>query len=73
MPILEESTFNIFTAHRSRAWNGTIGETEIKSAFGGFIEKSQYFTTGSLKNNLNIRIGTGRYEAEKFENSEMIP
>lgn len=72
IPILEESTFNIFTAYRSRAWNGTIGETEIKSAFGGFIEKSQYFTTGSLKNNLNIRIGTGRYEAEKFENSEMI-
>ena len=72
IPIFEESTFNIFTAYRSRAWNGTIGETEIKSAFGGFIEKSQYFTTGSLKNNLNIRIGTGRYEAEKFENSEMI-
>ncbi len=72
IPVLEESTFNIFTAYRSRAWNGTIGETEIKSAFGGFIEKSQHFTTGSLKNNLNIKIGTGRYEAEKFENSEMI-
>ncbi len=72
MPILEESTLNIFTAYRSRAWNGTIGETEIKSALGGFIEKSQYFMTGSLINNLNIRIGTGRYEAEKFENSEMI-
>ncbi|AIQ96439.1 DUF3769 domain-containing protein [Prochlorococcus sp. MIT 0801] len=72
IPILEESTFNMFTAYRSRAWNGTIGETEIKSAFGGFIEKSQYFTTGNLKNNLKIRIGTGRYESEKFENSEMI-
>ncbi|WP_269614743.1 DUF3769 domain-containing protein [Prochlorococcus marinus] len=72
IPILEESTFNIFTAYRSRAWNGTIGETEIKSAFGGFIEKSKYFRAGNLKNNLNIRIGTGRYEAEKFENSEII-
>ncbi len=72
IPILEESTFNIFTAYRSRVWNGTIGETEIKSAFGGFIEKSQYFTTGNLKNNLKIRIGNGRYESEKFENSEMI-
>ena len=72
MPILEDSSVNIFTTYRSRAWNGTIGETEIKSAFGGFIEKSQYFTTGNLKNNLNIRIGTGRYESEKFENSEMI-
>ncbi len=72
IPILEESTFNIFTAYRSRAWNGTIGETEIKSAFGGFIEKTQYFSNGNLKNNLKIRIGTGRYESEKFENSEMI-
>jgi hypothetical protein len=72
IPILEESTFNTFTAYRSRAWNGTIGETEIKSALGGFVEKSQFFTTGNLKNNLKIRIGTGRYESEKFENSEMI-
>ena len=72
IPILEESTFNIFTAYRSRAWNGTIGETEIKSAFGGFVEKSKFFTTGNLKNNLKIRIGTGRYESERFENSEMI-
>ena len=37
MPILEDSSFNIFTTYRYRAWNGTIGETEIKSAFGGFI------------------------------------
>ena len=30
------------------------------------------FKTGEVKNNLNIRIGTAKYEAEKFENSEMI-
>ncbi len=72
MPILEDSSFNIFTTYRSRAWNGTIGETEIKSALGGFIEKTQYFKTGEVKNNLNIRLGTANYEAEKFENSDMI-
>ncbi len=72
MPILDESSFNIFTTYRSRAWNGTLGETEIKSAFGGFIDKTQHFTTGEVKNNLNIRIGTAKYEAEKLENSEMI-
>jgi len=72
MPILEDSSFNIFTTYRSRAWNGTIGETEIKSAFGGFIEKKKYFNTGEVKNNLNIRIGTGKYESEKLENSEML-
>ncbi len=72
MPILEDSSLNIFTTYRSRAWNGTIGETEIKSAFGGFIEKTNFFTTGKVKNNLNIRIGTAKYEAEKFENTDII-
>ncbi len=72
MPIIDDSSFNLFTTYRSRAWNGTIGETEIKSAFGGYVEKTKYFKTGEVKNNLNIRIGTARYEAEKFENSDMI-
>ncbi len=72
LPILQDSTFNIFTTYRSRAWNGTIGETEIKSAYGGFIEKTKYFETGDLKNSLNIRIGTAKYEAEKLEKSQMI-
>ena len=39
MPILNEVDLNIFTAYRFRAWNGTIGETEIKSAYGGFLNK----------------------------------
>ncbi len=72
MPILEDSSFNIFTTYRSRAWNGTIGETEIKSALGAFIEKNHYFTSGAVKNNLNIRIGTAKYEAEKLKNNSMI-
>ena len=71
-PIIEDSSFNIFTTYRSRAWNGTIGETEIKSAFGGFIEKTQSFTTGAVKNNLNMRIGTAKYQAEKSQNSDLI-
>ncbi len=72
IPVIEDSSFNIFTTYRARAWNGTIGETEIKSAFGGFIQKKHYFTTGEVRNSLNIRLGTANYEAEKLENSEMI-
>ena len=72
MPILEDSSFNVFSSYRSRAWNGTIGETEIKSAFGGFIENAKYFKTGEVKNNFNIRLGTSRYEAEKFDSTDII-
>ncbi len=72
MPIIDNSSFNIFTRYRSRAWNGTIGETEIKSAYGGFLEKTYPFEVAEVKNNLNIRLGTGKYEAEQLENTEII-
>ena len=72
MPILNDLSFNIFTTYRSRAWNGTIGETEIKTAYGGFIEKSKIFKAGEVINNLNIRIGTAKYKAEKLNNRDMI-
>ena len=72
MPILDDSSFNIFTTYRSRAWNGTIGETEIKSAYGGFIEKNKSFKSGKVRNILNLRLGTAKYEAEKLRSTETI-
>ncbi len=72
MPIIDYSSFNIFTTYRSRAWNGTIGETEIKSGYGGFLEKTYSFEAGETKNNLNIRLGTAKYEAEKLTNNKII-
>ena len=72
IPILNDSSFNIFTTYRSRAWNGTIGETEIKSAYGGFIEKIASFESGQIKNNLNLRLGTAKYQAEKLSSTENI-
>ena len=72
LPILDVSSFNFFTTYRSRAWNGTLGETEIKSAYGGFLEKTHAFEVGQVKNNLNIRFGMGKYEAEKLKNAEFI-
>jgi len=72
IPILDDSIFNIFTTYRSKAWNGTLGDTEIKSAYGGFIEKKNSFKSGEVKNNLNLRFGTAKYEAEKVKSTEMI-
>jgi len=72
LPMIDDSNFNIFTTYRSRAWNGTIGETEIRSAYGGFIDKTNYFQSGEVKNNFNIRLGIARYEAEKLKSTDMI-
>ncbi len=70
MPILDESSFNVFTTYRSRAWNGTIGETEIKTAYGGFFDKTYSFEAAKGKQNLNIRFGTAKYEAEELKNTK---
>ncbi len=72
MPIIDDSKLNIFATYRSRAWNGTIGETEIKSAFGGFVDKTQLFESGKIKNNLSLRFGTAKYEAEKLSSNKII-
>ncbi len=72
IPILDDSSFNIFTNYRSRVWNGTIGETEIKSAYGVFIEKSKSFQSGEFSNKLNIQYGAAKYEAEKLRSTENI-
>ena len=72
IPVLNDSSFNIFTTYRSRAWNGTLGETEIKSAYGGFIEKIKSFKVGEVKNKFKLRFGRAKYEAEKLSKSEMI-
>ncbi len=72
IPILDDSSFNIFTTYRSRAWNGTMGQTEIKSAYGGFIEKTHSFQSGNIKNDLNLRFGTAKYKAEKLRINDII-
>ena len=72
IPILDDSSFNVFTTYRSRAWNGTIGETEIKSAYGGFVQKTYSFEALEGQQNLNIRFGTAKYEAEKLKNTKLI-
>ena len=72
IPILDDSSLNIFTTYRSRSWNGTIGETEIQSAYGGFIGKNHSFKYGKVKNNLNLQFGVGKYEAEKIRETEII-
>ena len=56
IPILDDSSFNVFTTYRSRAWNGTIGETEIKSAYGGFVQKTYNLKALEGQQNLNLSL-----------------
>ncbi len=64
-PILGEVETQFFSTYRYRAWNGSLGETDIYTAYGAFLQKSGNFDFGSASNNYLVRLGGGRYQAEK--------
>ena len=60
-----------FSAYRFRAFNGSLGETDVYSAFGGFLEKRGAFQVGKLANSYIWRIGAGNYQAEQFKSENL--
>ena len=72
IPFLNDINSNIFAAYRYRAWNGSLGETDIYSAYGAFIDK-----TGKAKLNFTdisylLRVGLGNYKAESFGGGDLL-
>ena len=60
-----------FSAYRFRAFNGSLGETDVYSAFGGFLEKRGDFEVGKISNDYIWRIGAGNFQAETFESENL--
>ncbi len=65
LPLIGDFETRFFSAYRYRAWNGSLGETDIYTAYGSFLQKSGSFKSGSFNNNFLVRLGAGRYQAEK--------
>ncbi len=61
-----------FSAYRFRAFNGSLGETDVYSAFGGFLEKRGEFKVGqNLANTYIWRLGAGNYQAQQFQSENL--
>ena len=71
LPWLGELRLRGFSAYRFRAFNGSLGETDVYSAFGAFLEKQGDFQVGKLANNYIWRIGAGNYQAEQFKSENL--
>ena len=71
LPWLGEVKVRAFSAYRFRAFNGSLGETDVYSAFGSFLEKRGDFNVGKLSNNYIWRVGAGNYQAEEFESENL--
>ncbi len=71
LPWLGDVKARLFSAYRYKAYNGSLGETDVYSAFGSFLEKRGGFSTGKLSNNYIWRIGAGNYQAEEFQSENL--
>ena len=64
LPLINEVKFNLFSAYRFKAWNGSLGETNIYTANGGYILKEGGWKNGKLNDSYSINIGFANYQAE---------
>ena len=71
LPWIGNVTARLFGAYRYRTWNGSLGETDVYAAMGGFIEQKNSFEWGKLENSYLWRIGVGNYQAESFTRSAL--
>ena len=72
LPLLGEVETRFFAAYRYRTWNGSLGETDVYSAYGAFAEQKGDWKWGELFNNFIWRFGIGNYQAESFTSTNLI-
>jgi hypothetical protein len=72
LPWVGGSELHLFSAYRYRTWNGTLGEQDVYSAFGGFLEKKAILPSwGRLSSNYLWRVGVGNYQSDEFDSSNL--
>ena len=64
LPLLGDATARLFGAYRYRAWNGSLGEQDVYSAYGVSLEDQGTLPTwGKISNIFFWRVGLGNYQA----------
>ncbi|KGG16675.1 MULTISPECIES: DUF3769 domain-containing protein [unclassified Prochlorococcus] len=63
---------NIFALYREKVWNGSLGNTDIYTAFGIDFDKNGSSKFGKIKYDYNFRIGLGEYQAERLDSLELM-
>ncbi|MFN9568669.1 MAG: DUF3769 domain-containing protein [Cyanobacteriota bacterium] len=72
LPWLGTSELRLFGAYRFRTWNGTLGEQDVYSAFGGFLEKKGTLPNwGRLSSSYIWRAGVGNYQSDASQTNNL--
>ena len=72
LPLLGETKATLSAAYRFSVWNGSLGEQDIYTAFGGFLEKDyQLPPLGPLRNHLFWRLGLQNINTTVFDTKDL--
>ena len=63
---------NLFGAYRYRIWNGSLGETDIDSAYGVYTQTKGSWSTGDVEHNYLIRGAIGEYNADRYNSDRLL-
>ena len=72
LPLLGETRATLSAAYRFGVWNGSLGEQDVYTAFGGFLEKDvQLSPLGSLRNRLFWKLGLQNINTTVFDTKDL--
>ena len=62
---------NLFAAHRYRTWNGSLGESNIQSAYGAYAEQRGDWQQGQANHRYLVRGAVGNYTADHYRKDRL--
>lgn len=72
LPLLGETKATLSAAYHFSVWNGSLGEQDVYTAFGGFLEKDYQFPQlGSVRNRLLWRLGLQNINTTVFDTKDL--
>ncbi len=61
----------LFSAYRYKSWNGSLGQSDIYTSYGGYIDKGWAWKNGKIDYSYRLRTGLGKYQAEALDRLEL--
>ena len=61
-----------FGAYRYRTWNGSLGETDIRAAYGLYGSKRGEWSQGEIRHRYLVRAAVGDYYADRYNSDRML-
>ena len=62
---------DLFAAHRYRTWNGSLGESNIQSAYGAYAEQRGDWQQGTANHRYLVRGAIGNYTADHYRKDRL--